>query len=63
VWALGGDRFAVRAPGHEQMSVYVHLPDGDLGGPLAAPKAGNKVATQATETDRNTPQPVALQAA
>jgi integrase len=46
------------------LSVYVHLLDDDLGGPLAAPvKGGNKVAAQPTDTTRNAAQPEVLQAA
>lgn len=41
------------------LNVYVHLLDEDLGGPLETPGGGNKVATQAPETARNTriPEP------
>jgi integrase len=42
---------------------YVHLLDDDLGGPLSAPEGASKVSAQGADTDRNTPQPVALEAA
>ena len=43
------------------LSVYVHLLDDDIGGPLEPPRGGNKVATQATETDGNGPPPVSAE--
>jgi integrase len=43
------------------LSVYVHLLDDDLGGPLAAPKGGSKVAAQPTETPRTEEKPGTLQ--
>jgi hypothetical protein len=51
------------AQGNVELWARGHLLDDDLGGPLAAPEGGNKVATQGADTDGNTPQPLALEAA
>jgi integrase len=45
------------------LSVYVHLLDDDLGGPLAAPQGVSEVSAQPTDTARNDTHPEVLQPA
>jgi hypothetical protein len=45
------------------LSVYVHLLNDDLGGPLGAPEGVSEVSAQGTVTARNEPQPALAEAA
>jgi integrase len=45
------------------LNTYVHLMDGDLGGPLGAPQSASEVSAAPTDATRNDRQPATLEAA